>query len=88
MGIFGGGGCGVNIGGSCGGGWCEWGHMVSSGWWACCLNSDAFGEGYHPQACAGALAGTDYGVAVVADGAVNFCRDYCASSVAHSDNGE
>jgi hypothetical protein len=36
----------------------------------------------------GALVATDYGVSAVADGAVDLCKGYRASSVAHSDNGE
>jgi hypothetical protein len=51
------------------------------------MGSD-FCEGYHPQALAGALAATDYGVAAVADGAVDIFEGNHASSVAHSDNGE
>ena len=45
-------------------------------------------DGYHPQARAGALVATDYGAAVVADGTVDLCKGYRASSVAHSDDGE
>ncbi len=62
--------------------------MVSSGRWACCLVVGIFGEGYHPQACAGALAATDYGAAAVADGAVDLCEGYHASSIAHCEDGE
>ncbi len=36
----------------------------------------------------GALIATDYGLAVVADGTVDLCEGYCASGVAHCDNGE
>ncbi len=39
-------------------------------------------EGYHPQARVGALVATDYGAAAVADGTVDFCKGYHASSVA------
>ncbi len=45
-------------------------------------------EGYHPQARAGALVATDYGAATVADGTVDLCKGYRASSIAHSDDGE
>ncbi len=62
--------------------------MFSSGCWACCLDSNIFGEGYHPQARAGALAATDYGAATVADGAVDLCEGYHVYSIAHSDNRE
>jgi hypothetical protein len=61
--------------------------MVNSGCRACFLDSN-FCEGYHPQARAGALVATDYGAAAVADGTVDLCEGYCASSIAHSDNGE
>jgi hypothetical protein len=36
----------------------------------------------------GALVATDYGVAVVADGTVDLRKGYCASSIAHSDDGD
>ncbi len=61
--------------------------MVCSGRWACCLDPGVH-EGYHPQAHAGALVATDYGVATVADGTVDLCKGYRASSIAHSDNRE
>ncbi len=87
-GIFGGGGCGINIDGQCRGGCCSWGCMVISGCWACCLFPSVFGDEHHSQAGAGALAATDDGAAMVADGAVDLCEGYHASSIAHGDNGE
>ncbi len=36
----------------------------------------------------GALVSTDYGVAAVADGTVDLCEGYRASSVVHGDDGE
>jgi hypothetical protein len=62
--------------------------MVISGCWAYCLVSDVLSEGYHPQARAGALVVTDDGAAAVADGALNLCEGYCASGIAHGDDGE
>jgi hypothetical protein len=62
--------------------------MVSSGGWACCLDSDFFGVEYHSQARAGALAATDYVAAAVSDGADDLCEGYHASNIAHSNNGE
>ncbi len=50
--------------------------------------ASVFGEGYHPQASAGALVATNYGLAMVADGAVDLCEGYRASGVAHCDDGE
>ncbi len=52
------------------------------------MDSGIFGEGYHPQACAGALAVIDYGPAALADGAVDLCEGFHSSSIAHSDNRE
>ncbi len=40
------------------------------------------------QAPAGELVAADYGAAAVADGTVDLCEGYCASSIAHSDNRE
>ncbi len=45
-------------------------------------------EGHHPQAGVGALVATDDDLAMVADGANDFGEGYCASGVAHGDNGE
>jgi hypothetical protein len=53
----------------------------------CCLDTGVL-EGYHPQTHAGALVATDYELAAVADGTVDLCKGYSASSVAHSDDGE
>ncbi len=36
----------------------------------------------------GALVATDYGAAMVADGTVDLCEGYRASSITHSDDGE
>jgi hypothetical protein len=52
------------------------------------LVSNIFGEGYHPQAHAGALVATDDGLSMVADGAVDLCDYYHASGIAHGDDGE
>ncbi len=46
------------------------------------------GEWDHPQSCAGALVATDNGAATVDDGAADLCEGYCASSIAHGDDGE
>ncbi len=88
VGIFGGGRCGVNVGGQCKGGCCSWRRTVISGCWACCLVPGVFGEGHHPQAGAAALVATDDGAAAVADGAVDLCEGYRASGIVHGKSGE
>ena len=45
-------------------------------------------KGYHPQACRGAFMSTYYCLAVIYNGAIDFCKRHCASRVAHGDNGE
>ncbi len=47
-----------------------------------------FCKGYHPQARAGALVATDYGLATVADGAVDLCEGCHASGIAFCDDRE
>jgi hypothetical protein len=86
--IFSGRRCGINVGNKCRGGQCSWGYMVVNGCWVCCLVSGIFGEGGHPQTGAGAFVATDYGAAMVDDGAVDLCEGHCASSIVHGDNGE
>ncbi len=47
-----------------------------------------FGEGHHPQAGVDELMATDDSAVAVADGAVDLCKGYRASGVAHGDNRE
>ncbi len=54
----------------------------------CSLVPSIFGEGYHPQACVGALVATDNGAAAVADVAVDLFEGYRASGITHCDYGE
>ncbi len=56
--------------------------------WACCLVPGVLGERHHPQAGAGAFGAPDDGADAVADNAVDLCEGYCASGIAHGDDGE
>ncbi len=87
-GIFVGRRCGINLGGQCGGGCSSWGYKVASACWVFYLVSGTFGERHHPQTGAGALVATDYGAAVVDDGAVDLREGHHASGISHGDNRE
>ncbi len=45
-------------------------------------------KGYHPQTCLGALVSADYCPAAIYNSAIDFSEGYCASRIAHGDNGE